>query len=57
MGFYGDESSDEGEYIIFIIRDQDWENYFAKFNCRAKQTMLNILEKLPEMIEYISSNR
>ncbi len=50
FGFYGDETTpSEGEYRIYIIFGQNWENYFAKFCFKSRELAFDIFERLPSM--------
>jgi len=51
FGFYGDElTSTDGEYIIFIILNQDWDNHLAKFTFKSKSMAIKTLETLPSLL-------
>ncbi len=55
FGFYGDESiPTNGEYIIFIIANQDWDNYLAKLMFKNKNMAIKTLEGLPSLLKLTS---
>ncbi len=50
LGWYGDTSLNIGQYTLFVIKNEDWENPITKIYAQSQTEMVNILNKTMQAI-------
>ena len=45
LGYYPAHNCDEGNYILYLVKDYDWENPLEKVMTRDKKEVIKTIEK------------
>ena len=50
LGWYPSHKCDEGSYILYLVKDYNWEKPLEKVDTQDKQEVIKFIEK-PELVE------